>query len=69
MQRKKVQIHSSDPSALANDRFNLILVSERELSVGARGYDCHPPTLCGLALASIKPGCVDASCMIVGGVL
>nr|XP_019589263.1 PREDICTED: DDB1- and CUL4-associated factor 4 [Rhinolophus sinicus] len=25
MQRKKVQIHSSDPSALANDRFNLIL--------------------------------------------
>ncbi|XP_045679047.1 DDB1- and CUL4-associated factor 4 isoform X2 [Phyllostomus hastatus] len=25
MQRKKVQIHSSDPSALASDRFNLIL--------------------------------------------
>ncbi|XP_066132574.1 DDB1- and CUL4-associated factor 4 isoform X1 [Saccopteryx bilineata] len=36
MQRKKVQIHSSDPSALASDRFNLILAdtnSERLFTV------------------------------------
>lgn len=32
MQRKKVQIQSSDPSSLASDRYNLILVSGRELS-------------------------------------
>lgn len=31
MQRKKVHIRSSDPSALASDRFNLILVSARGL--------------------------------------
>uniref|UniRef100_A0A8C9MA59 DDB1- and CUL4-associated factor 4 n=1 Tax=Panthera tigris altaica TaxID=74533 RepID=A0A8C9MA59_PANTA len=37
MQRKKVQIQSSDPSALASDRFNLILVSGRERPAGARG--------------------------------
>lgn len=63
MQREKVQIHSSDPSALANDRFNLILVSGKELSLGAVG------TLLGLALTSIRPGCVDASCVKAGGVL
>lgn len=42
MQRKKVQIQSSDPSALASDRFNLILVSGRELPVGARGTALNP---------------------------
>ena len=35
MQRKKVQIQSSDPSALASDQFNLIMVSAREPSAGA----------------------------------
>lgn len=42
MQRKKVQIQSSDPSALASDRFNLILVSGRELLVGVRGIAFIP---------------------------
>lgn len=46
MQRKKVQIHSSDPSALASDRFNLILVSRRELCVSAGGTAAVPIALC-----------------------
>lgn len=33
MERKKVEIQTSDPSALASDRFNFILVSERHLWV------------------------------------
>lgn len=46
MQRKKVQVHSSDPSALASDRFNLIMVSGREPHVDAGGIAAVPDTLC-----------------------
>lgn len=61
MQRKKVQIQSSDPSALASDRFNLILVSGREPSVGSRHIVAIPWTIRGFAFVFIKPGCVEAT--------
>jgi hypothetical protein len=38
MERKKVEIQSSDPSALASDRFNFIMVSEMCLSVPRYGW-------------------------------
>lgn len=47
MERKKVEIQSSDPSALASDRFNFILVSEMCLSVSV-------PAISGLVLCSLS---------------
>lgn len=52
MQRKKVQIQSSDPSALASDRFNLILVSGGS-SLAARGMVAVSWMIRGLALVFI----------------
>lgn len=50
MERKKVEIQSSDPSALASDRFNFILVSERCLSVSVAAISGL--VLCSLSLAN-----------------
>lgn len=65
MQRKKVQIQSSDPSALASDRFNLILVSGRALWMPERGRyprrllaHCWQPDLAvqkPVAVEAVKP--------------
>uniref|UniRef100_H0X6S4 DDB1- and CUL4-associated factor 4 n=1 Tax=Otolemur garnettii TaxID=30611 RepID=H0X6S4_OTOGA len=60
MQRKKVHIHSSDPSALASDRFNLILAdtnSDRlftvnDVKVGGSKYGII--NLRGLKIPSLK---------------
>ncbi|KAI5232154.1 Ddb1- And Cul4-Associated Factor 4 [Manis pentadactyla] len=60
MQRKKVQIQSSDPSTLASDRFNLILAdtnSDRLFTVNdvkGGGSKYGIINLCGLKMPSLK---------------
>lgn len=61
MQRKKVQIQSSDPSALASDQFNLDNGECKGAIPGCQGVVAVPDHSRGFALVSIKPDCIEAT--------